>query len=80
MQVDPIKLKLKPHGTKRLTLNCDVLLSTSAFKFKLRRYILELSLNGIFTFELLMRCAYVVGRRRLPLSNPEFESANGFSA
>ena len=42
--------------------------------------VLELSLNGIFTFELLMRCAYVVGRRRLPLSNPEFESANGFSA
>jgi ABC-type oligopeptide transport system ATPase subunit len=38
VQVDPIKLKLKPPGTKRLKLNCDVLLSTSAFEFNLRRY------------------------------------------
>jgi len=30
--------KLKPPGTKRLKLKCDTLLSTSAFKFKLRRY------------------------------------------
>jgi hypothetical protein len=29
---------LKPPGTKRLKLDCDVLLSISAFKFKLRRY------------------------------------------
>ena len=39
VQVDPMKPKLKPPGTKRLKLNCDVLLSTSAFKFNLRRYI-----------------------------------------
>ena len=39
MQVDPIKPKLKPPGTKRLRLKCDLLLSTSAFKFNLRRYI-----------------------------------------
>ena len=32
--------KLKPPGAKRLKLNCDVLLSTSAFKFNLRRYIM----------------------------------------
>ena len=32
------KPKLKPPGTKRLKVNCDVLLSTSAFKFNLRRY------------------------------------------
>ena len=38
VQVDPIKPKLKPSGTKRLKLNCDVLLPISAFKFKLRRY------------------------------------------
>ena len=38
MQVDPFKLKLKPPGTKRLKLNCDILLSTFAFKFILRRY------------------------------------------
>jgi len=33
-----MKLKLKLPGTKRLRLNCDVLLSTSAFEFNLRRY------------------------------------------
>jgi len=38
VQVDPIKPALKAPGTKRLKLRCDVLLSTSAFKFKLRRY------------------------------------------
>jgi len=30
--------KLKPPGTERLILKCDVLLSTSAFKLSLRRY------------------------------------------
>jgi len=38
VQVDPIKSKLKPPGTERLKLNCDVLLSSSAFKFSLRHY------------------------------------------
>jgi hypothetical protein len=38
MQVDPIKPKLKPPGTKRLKLNYDEPLSTFAFDFKLRRY------------------------------------------
>ena len=38
MQVDPIKPKLKPPGTKRLKLQCDIMLSTSAFKFNLRLY------------------------------------------
>jgi hypothetical protein len=33
-----MKPKLKPPGTKRLKLTCDILLSTSAFKFNLRRY------------------------------------------
>jgi hypothetical protein len=43
VQVDPIKPKLKkPPGTKRLKVNCDVLLSTSAFKLNLRRYTKEL--------------------------------------
>ena len=41
VQFDPMKPKLKPPGTKRSKLNCDVLLSTSAFKLKLRRYIKE---------------------------------------
>jgi hypothetical protein len=38
VQVDPMKINLKPPGTKRLKLQSDVLLSTSAFKFNLRRY------------------------------------------
>jgi hypothetical protein len=38
VQLDPIKPKLKPPGTKRLKLKIDVLLSTSAFKFNPRRY------------------------------------------
>ena len=33
-----MKPKPKPPGTKRLKLKCDILLSTFAFKFKLRRY------------------------------------------
>ena len=38
VQVDPMKPKLTPPGTQRLKLMCDMLLSTSAFKFNLRRY------------------------------------------
>ena len=38
VQIDPINPKLKAPGTKRLKLKCDILLSTSAFKFNLRRY------------------------------------------
>jgi len=33
-----MKPKLKPPGTKRLKPKCDMLLSTSAFKFNLLRY------------------------------------------
>jgi len=57
VQVDPIKPKLKPLGTKHLELKCDTLLSTSAFKFALRRYIKGVNWDK-------------VGRCRLPLSNP----------
>ena len=38
VQINPIKLKLTPPGSKRLKLKCDVLLSTFAFKINLRRY------------------------------------------
>ena len=38
MQADPIKPTLKPTGTKRLKVKCDILLSTSALKIDLRRY------------------------------------------
>ena len=39
MQADPIKPTSKQTGTKRLKLECEILLSTSAFKLNLRRYI-----------------------------------------
>jgi hypothetical protein len=38
VQVDPIKPTLKAPGSERSKLKRDVLLSTSAFKFSLRRY------------------------------------------
>jgi hypothetical protein len=40
VQVDPIKPKLNLPGTKRFKLTCDILLSTSVYKFNLRRYIM----------------------------------------
>jgi hypothetical protein len=43
VQVDPMKPKLKPPGFNRLKLRCDILLSNSAFKFKLRRYTMEVN-------------------------------------
>jgi len=38
VQVDPVQPKLKPPGTNLLKLKCDIMLSTSAFKFNVRRY------------------------------------------
>jgi len=38
VQVDPIKPILKPPGTKHLKLKCEIMFSTFAFKFNLRRY------------------------------------------
>jgi len=35
-----MKSKLKPPGTGRLKANCDIVVSPSAFKFNLRRYIM----------------------------------------
>ena len=40
MHVDPVKPMLKPPGIKHLKPKCDILLSTFAFKFNLRRNIL----------------------------------------
>jgi len=40
VQDDSIKPMLKPSGTKHLQLEYDILLSTFAFKFNLRRYTL----------------------------------------
>jgi hypothetical protein len=41
VQIDPIKSALKPPGTKRLNLEYDEPPSNFAFKFNLRRYILD---------------------------------------
>jgi hypothetical protein len=38
VQVNPMQPKLKPPGTERLKLKCDILPPTFAFKFNLRRY------------------------------------------
>jgi len=38
VQVDPMKPALKAPGTNRLRLMCDILLSTFAFNFNLRRF------------------------------------------
>ena len=42
VQVDSMKPKLKPPGTKRSKLKCDILLSIYALEFILRRYTREL--------------------------------------
>ena len=79
MHVDPIKPTLKPTGTKCLKLKCDVLLSTSAFKFNLRRYNLDMwgsiliddraSVAGSATPRWVPSMS-AVGRCRSTLSNP----------
>jgi len=68
VQVEPMKPKLKPPGTKRSKLKCGILLSTSAFKISLRRYnegyykiCKDRGSCGLNT---------MVGRCRLTLSNP----------
>ena len=46
VQLDPIKPKWKQPVIKRLKLNCDKLLSTFAFEFNMRRYIVDHSPDG----------------------------------
>jgi hypothetical protein len=46
VQVDPVKPKLKPHGTKRLKLKYDKPLSKFAFKFNLHHYNKVKDANG----------------------------------
>jgi len=56
VQVDPIKPVLKALGTKRLKPKFDLMPSTSAFKFNLRRYnvahrvgVRDLRVSGAYT-------------------------------
>ena len=70
MQVDPIKSKLKTPGTKRLKPNCDILLSTSAFKFNMRRYSLVSASSLVYSYVIAGGATSLVGQCRLSLSNP----------
>ena len=49
VQVDPIKPALKALGSERLKLKCDDLRSNFAFKFDLRRYIVEAEVEVVDT-------------------------------
>jgi hypothetical protein len=81
VQVVPIKPTLKAHGTKRLNLKYDEVLSSFAFKFNLRRYNPVANQRSLETLLALVEKARVkggkrgatqavVGRCRLTLSNP----------
>jgi len=47
VQVDPMTPMLTPPGIKHLKRKCDILLSSFASKFKLRRYILVLHMTQL---------------------------------
>jgi hypothetical protein len=68
VKVDPIKLTLKAPGSTRVKVKCDVLVSGSAFNFKLRRY--STGVTAAQLEEFLDRCVDKVRRCRLTLSNP----------
>jgi hypothetical protein len=57
VQVDPIKPKSKPPGTKRLKLQCDILPSTTALKSNLHHYTKELPETLDETLAMLERMA-----------------------
>jgi hypothetical protein len=63
-----MKPMLKPPGTKRLKLKCDIPLATSAFKVNLRRYSKES--DPAWRAMQVKRQALPAGRCRLTLSNP----------
>jgi len=73
VQVDHIKPTLKPPGPKRFKLQCDILLSTSAFKFNMRRYVMVPGGAEVLVAvagNVLVPPGTKVGRCRLTLSNP----------
>ena len=65
MQVDPLKPKLKPPGTKLLKLEYDGRLSNFGFRFSLRRY----NTTGD-----KVRAAGKVGRCSLTALKPELKA------
>ena len=67
MRVDPIKPTVKPNGTKRLKLKCDILLSNFALNFNLRRYSpvsVNLSAANLSSIE-VRRCRLSVSKHEL---------------
>ena len=57
VQVDPINPKLKPPGTKRLKLYCDIQFSSCAFTFNLSRYNLAIWQETAYTpLYAIMKC------------------------
>jgi hypothetical protein len=63
-----MKPTLKPPGTKRLKLECDMLLSSSAFEFNLRRY--TMVQQERLMFAQARASTPKAGPCRLTLSNP----------
>ena len=78
MQVDSVKPKLKPPGTKCLTLKCDILLSSFTFKLNLRRYTKSVP-DQHQNFGCSSRRNYEVGKCRLTQDDPGL-TAPGVSA
>jgi hypothetical protein len=56
-----MKPTLKAHGTKRLKLKFDILLSNFAFKFNLRRYTTD-AIQAIFKARGTVLPVVVIGR------------------
>jgi hypothetical protein len=81
VQVDPLKPELTSPRTERLKLKCDALLTTFAFEFNLRRYIMTDTYKNTNILEACsvekrletlteLSESLEVGRCRLTLSNP----------
>ena len=64
-----MKPMLKPPGTRHLKLKCDILVSTFAFKFNLRRYTTVAVAAGVAGFDSIM-----VGRCGLTVSKSAFKA------
>jgi hypothetical protein len=77
VQVDPMKPNLKPPGRKHLKLKCNILLSTSAFKFNLRRHNKEYQ-NAQLVEKIERETAKARAVQSDPVK-PRVQSAYGFS-
>ena len=73
MQVDPVKLNLKPPGSELLKLKCDDPLSPFAFSFNLRRY------NEVYNEQIydLLTSANPIGGRACQILPDTSSNASG---